>query len=91
MSSSIVDPITPLAASAGVPSRLLSDQDALDPNLQKVGSSDTPDLRGQAPASYERKLGDTEASYYLQGRATGVNDMFVSLALGAFSPSVYPH
>jgi hypothetical protein len=79
MSSLTVEPTAPLAAGAHVPSQLLSDQDVLDPNIQNVGPSDTPDRRGQAPAPYERKLGDTEASYYLQGRATGVNDMFVSL------------
>ena len=27
------------------------------------------------PASYERKLGDSELSYYLPSRASGVNDM----------------
>lgn len=69
-----------MAASAHVPSQPLSDQDVLDPNFQNMGISDTPDRRGQATPSYERKLGDTEVSYYLQGRATGVNDMFVLLA-----------
>jgi hypothetical protein len=77
MSSPTVEPTAPLAAGAQVPSQLLSDQDVLD--HQNVGPSDTPDRRGQPPATYERKLGDTEVSYYLQGRATGVNDMFVSL------------
>jgi hypothetical protein len=80
MSSLTVEP-----TSAHIPSQLLSDQ-----NVQNMGISDTPDRRGQATASYERKLGDTEVSYYLQGRATGVNDMFVLLARGGFSQSVYP-
>ena len=80
MSSLTVEPTTPLAASAHAPSQLLSDQDVLNPNFKNMGISDTPDRRGQATASYERKLGDTEVSYYLQGRATGVNDMFVLLA-----------
>jgi hypothetical protein len=73
MTSLTVDPTTPLLASAHVPSAGLSDKEVLD-------TSDAPDRRGQTPASYERKLGDTETSYYLQSRATGVNDMFASLA-----------
>lgn len=76
MSSLTVQP----AASAHTPSQRLSDQIVLGPNFQNMGISDTPVRHGQATASYERKLGDTEVSYYLQGRATGVNDMFVSLA-----------
>jgi len=73
MTSLTVDPTTPLAASAHVPSTGLSDKEVLD-------ISETPDSRGQTSASYERKLGDIETSYYLQSRATGVNDMFASLA-----------
>jgi hypothetical protein len=78
MSSLTVELTTSLSTSAHVPSQPLSDQDILDPDSQNMGTSDTPDRRGQAPAFYERKMGDTEVSYYLQGRATGVNDMFVS-------------
>lgn len=69
----MVDPTTPLATSTRVPSSVLSE----DVSTQNMGTSDAPDRRGQqAPTSYERRLGDTEVSYYLQGRATGVNDMF---------------
>lgn len=34
-------------------------------------SNDQPEVR------YERKMGDTELSYYLPSRANGVNDMYV--------------
>ena len=77
MTSLTVDPTNPLAAGTRVPSSVLSDDDT--PSCQHMGTSGAPDRRGQVPASYERKMGDTEVSYYLQGRATGVNDMFASI------------
>ena len=36
-------------------------------------SNDQPDVR------YERKMGDSELSYYLPSRANGVNDMYAFL------------
>lgn len=80
MTSLTVDPTTPLAASTRVPSSMSSDENVSTPSCQIMGTSDAPDRRAQAPTSYERKLGDTEVSYYLQGRATGVNDMFAPIA-----------
>ncbi|KAI0031413.1 hypothetical protein K488DRAFT_52118 [Vararia minispora EC-137] len=41
------------------------------------------DKRADISAPYERKLGDSELSYYLPGRATGVNDMYLHLGLTA--------
>ncbi|KAH9982830.1 hypothetical protein BGW80DRAFT_1160926, partial [Lactifluus volemus] len=35
------------------------------------------------PISYERQLGDSELSYYLPSRATGVNDMYLHLGFKA--------
>ena len=41
-----------------------------------------PPINVQPEARYERKMGDTELSYYLPSRANGVNDMCVpSLSL----------
>lgn len=37
------------------------------------------------PALFERRLGDTETSYYLPSRGEGVNDMYVHL--GCKAPS----
>jgi len=37
-----------------------------------------PPINVQPEARYERKMGDTELSYYLPSRANGVNDMCVS-------------
>ena len=80
MTSLTVDPTNPLAAGTRVPSSGLSDDENVStPSCQHMGTSDAPDRHGQVPASYERKMGDTEVSYYLQGRATGVNDMFASI------------
>ena len=36
-----------------------------------------PPINVQPEARYERKMGDTELSYYLPSRANGVNDMCV--------------
>ena len=36
---------------------------------------------------FERKMGDTELSYFLPSRQTGVNDMYVVYALGVRSPA----
>lgn len=52
--------------------------------LPSPASSDEDLALGQAKSdasglvSYERKLGDSELSYYLPGRAAGVNDMCVA-------------
>lgn len=35
--------------------------------------------RSTSRSQYERKMGDTELSYYLPSRQTGVNDMYVCL------------
>ncbi|KAI0001682.1 hypothetical protein BJV77DRAFT_1063101 [Russula vinacea] len=70
----------PTATSTQVPSPRLSDEEVLDPNGQDMSTSDTPDR----PPYYERQLGESEVSYYLQSRATGVNDMY--LHLGFRSP-----
>ena len=35
-----------------------------------------PPINVQPEARYERKMGDTELSYYLPSRANGVNDMY---------------
>jgi hypothetical protein len=65
-----------LTTSTQVPSPGLSDEEVLDPNGQDMSTADTPDRQVHGPAYYERQLGESEVSYYLQSRATGVNDMF---------------
>lgn len=35
-------------------------------------------LSAKQGLSYERKMGDTELSYFLPSRQTGVNDMYVA-------------
>lgn len=69
---------------AGLPSPELSDEEAVDLVLVQTKSQPTitPDTSG--PVLHERKLGDSELSYYLPGRAAGVNDMY--LHLGFKSP-----
>ena len=59
----------------GLPSPQLSDEESVDLVLGKAKPQPTisPDTSG--PASHERQLGDSELSYYLPGRAAGVNDM----------------
>lgn len=81
MTSLSVDSSTSMAA--GLPSPELSDEETADlvPG-QKSQPTITPDTSG--PVSRERKLGDSELSYYLPGRAAGVNDMY--LHLGFKSP-----
>ena len=56
-----------------------------------------PPMDVQPEVRYERKMGDSELSYYLPSRANGVNDMCVlslfrpSVALGSLFPSRYLH
>jgi len=73
-------PKSSLPASAQAPSPALSDEEVLGSQGQNTTASDTPDPdhRADGTSYYERQLGDSEVSYYLQSRATGVNDMFVS-------------
>lgn len=80
MTSLTVDSTTPLAASIQVPSPApeLSDEKVTDPSRKDMTNSGTADYRVQSPACYERTLGHSEVSYYLPGRANGVNDMFVT-------------
>jgi hypothetical protein len=47
---------------------------AIDTLLQDV----TADY-GKSPTTCQRKLGETETSYYLPSRESGVNDMYVYL------------
>ena len=68
MTSLGVDSSTSLVV--GLPSPASSDED-LVPGQAK---SDAP----AGLVSHERKLGDSELSYYLPGRAAGVNDMCVA-------------
>jgi hypothetical protein len=65
MTSLGVDSITSLVI--GLPSPASSDEDLV---LGQAKSQPTSGL-----VSHERKLGDSELSYYLPGRAAGVNDM----------------
>ncbi|KAI9460527.1 hypothetical protein BJY52DRAFT_1203761 [Lactarius psammicola] len=82
MTSLSVDSSTSLVA--GLPSPELSDEESVDLVLGQAKSQRTitPDTSG--PVFHERKLGDSELSYYLPGRAAGVNDMY--LHLGFKSP-----
>jgi hypothetical protein len=59
----------------GLPSPQFSDEEAVDfvTGQVKPRPMITPDTSG--PVSHQRKLGDSELSYYLPGRAAGVNDM----------------
>jgi hypothetical protein len=59
-----------LTASTQVPSPELSDDG------QDTTTSGTSDRQAHGSLYYERQLGESEVSYYLQSRATGVNDMF---------------
>ena len=70
-------PKSSLAASAQAPSPALSDEEVLGSNAQNTTASDTFDHKVHGAPYYERQLGESEVSYYLQSRATGVNDMFV--------------
>ena len=74
MTSLAVDSSTSLAV--GLPSPQLSDEEVVNfiPGQAKPRPTGTltPDT---SPVSHERKLGDSELSYYLPGRAAGVNDM----------------
>lgn len=70
-------PKSSLAAAAQGPSPTLSDEDLVSSKGQNTTASDTPDHKAHDTPYYERQLGDSEVSYYLQSRATGVNDMFV--------------
>jgi hypothetical protein len=72
MTSLGVDSSTSLVV--GLPSPASSDEDLV---LGQAKSQPTiSDAFGLV--SYERKLGDSELSYYLPGRAAGVNDMWVA-------------
>lgn len=75
MTSLSVDSSTSVVV--GLPSPQLSDEEAADLVLGQAKpqptTTPTPDTSG--PVSHERKLGDSELSYYLPGRAAGVNDM----------------
>ena len=76
--SSLTDvPKSSLAATAQGPSPTLSDEEVIGSKGQNTAASDTPDHKAHDARYYERQLGDSEVSYYLQSRATGVNDMFV--------------
>ncbi|KAI0308149.1 hypothetical protein B0F90DRAFT_124131 [Multifurca ochricompacta] len=83
---------TSSSLAVNLPSPELTDEDidsAPNPaNREHMTTSDSsaPDccLQHPEPVHYERKLGDSELSYYLPGRATGVNDMY--LHLGFRSP-----
>jgi hypothetical protein len=65
-----------LTASTLGPSPALSDEGVSNPKGQDVTASDTPDRQVNGSPHYERQLGESEVSYYLPSRATGVNDMF---------------
>jgi hypothetical protein len=66
-----------LTATTQGPSPELSDEEVPNPKGQDMATSDTPDRQVNGSPYYERQLGESEVSYYLQSRATGVNDMFV--------------
>ena len=71
--------MTPLpdvpSTSTQVHSPELSDEEVLDPNAQGMPTN-APDSQVNGLPYYERQLGESEVSYYLQSRAVGVNDMF---------------
>jgi len=74
---SLMSPLTDVPksspfASTQAPSPALSDEEVLGSKGQN-----TTDHKVHGTPYYERQLGDSEVSYYLQSRATGVNDMFV--------------
>lgn len=83
-------PKSSLAASAQVPSPALSDEEVLGSKAQNTTASDTPDHKLHGTPYYERQLGDSEVSYYLQSRAAGVNDMFVFPPILERSQFTYP-
>ena len=70
-------PKSSLPATAQAHSPALSDEEVLGAKGQDTTASDTTDHNVHGTPYYERQLGESEVSYYLQSRATGVNDMFV--------------
>jgi len=72
-------PKSSLAASTQAPSPALSDEEVLDSKAQNTTTSDSSDNKVHDSPYYERQMGDSEVSYYLQSRAAGVNDMSVFL------------
>ena len=56
--------------------------------------SPSPTIDAQPEIRYERKMGDSELSYYLQSRATGVNDVCAlplpRLHCGRFELTFFP-
>ena len=65
-------PTPPLSAAASEYGKEFSFDD-----VQGAGETSRATLR------YERKLGDTEVSYFLSSRQAGVNDMYVEAGLRA--------
>lgn len=43
--------------------------------IHVVTTEDQPSTSTTTPLRFERKMGDTELSYFLPSRQTGVNDM----------------
>lgn len=66
-------PTPPLSAAASESEKRFSFDDA----QSEAGYAPVQVLRGPR---YERKMGDTELSYFLPSRQTGVNDMWVVLS-----------
>lgn len=83
-------PKSSLAASPQVPSPALSDEEVIGSKGQNTTASDTLNHKVDGTTYYERQLGDNEVSYYLQGRATGVNDMFVFPLTSEGAQFTYP-
>jgi hypothetical protein len=83
-------PKSSLAATAQAPSPALSDEEVSGSKGQNTTASDSPDHKAHGTPYYERQLGDSEVSYYLQSRATGVNDMFVFPPISERTQFTYP-
>jgi hypothetical protein len=83
-------PKSSLAATAQAHSPVLSEEEVLASKGQNATASDSADHKAHGTSYYERQLGDSEVSYYLQSRATGVNDMSVFPAILERTQFTYP-
>ncbi|KAI0275009.1 hypothetical protein BC834DRAFT_965456 [Gloeopeniophorella convolvens] len=87
MSSSLLRGTVTDVPAARLPSPALSDEgtglsrDSV--NTQHKAATEVSGSVAQLGVFYERKLGNSELSYYLPGRAAGVNDMYLHLGFKA--------
>jgi hypothetical protein len=62
-------------------SDVVTTPDSVSLDLSKVGDATEPHASGLSARRFERLMGDTEISYYLPSRESGVNDMYARLII----------